>query len=96
MNIKKDEKKKGNKLLKYAPYIIGGIIGVIIALKDISFEWMTNVNFGAIVIAMFVWGFIEINIHEFGHFVFGKKAKFRLVKYAIGCFYWKNVNNTMS
>ncbi len=93
MNIKKDEKKKGNKLLKYAPYIIGGIIGGIIAWTDISLDWIRNMNFLAIIITIFIWGFIEINIHEFGHFVFGKKAKFKLIKYAIGCLYWKNENN---
>ncbi|WBW96289.1 site-2 protease family protein [Oceanirhabdus sp. W0125-5] len=93
MDINKNTQKKENKLLKFSPFIVGGIIGIIISSKGSSLGWLSNINFGVLVVTMLVWGFIEINIHEFGHFVFGKKAKFKLLRYALGCLYWKNENN---
>ena len=89
MNKSSSEKNKNKKrILFFIGCIVVGFLGGVffgktISLKSIGFR---PIDFFIILISLYVWMFISINIHEFGHFIFGKKAKYKLIGYSIACF----------
>lgn len=91
MNKSSSEKNKNKKrILFFIGCIVVGFLGGVffgktISLKSIGFR---PIDFFIILISLYVWMFISINIHEFGHFIFGKKAKYKLIGYSIACFNW--------
>ena len=91
MNKTSNEKNKNKKRILFfigciVVCFLGGVfLGKTISLKSIGFR---PIDFFIILISLYVWMFISINIHEFGHFIFGKKAKYKLIGYSIACFNW--------
>lgn len=91
MNKASSEKNKNKKrILFFIGCIVVGFVGGVflgktISLKSIGFR---PIDFFIILISLYAWMFISINIHEFGHFIFGKKAKYKLIGYSIACFNW--------
>ncbi|MDY2734443.1 site-2 protease family protein [Intestinibacter sp.] len=79
--------KKGEKISIAAGILLGLVIVGIFIVLDIG--PMEMIVFGlSIVISLF---FI-INIHEFGHYVFGKIAGYKLISFTIGPLCWKMEN----
>ncbi|MGM0522787.1 MAG: site-2 protease family protein [Bacillota bacterium] len=76
--------------------VIGLILGVYAGVNEPFYEpllkQLTIQNGLMLVISIFFALFLAINIHEFGHFVFGKLAGMDLLIYRIGFLEWKKVN----
>ena len=73
---------------------LGAAGGMNIIGKLFSGQWsLTQVVlfFLGIILALFV----QINVHEFGHFLFGKLAGYRLISYRIGFLAWNYENGRM-
>ena len=76
--------------------VIGLILGLYAGVSEPFYEpfleYLTIQNGLMLVISIFFALFLAINIHEFGHFVFGKLAGMDLLIYRIGFLEWKKVN----
>jgi hypothetical protein len=99
MEKQPSRKKKKNKIWPILVQLfIGGVIGLICGIfiinKLFTNEWDTKTIFLS-VIFVFVGVFININIHEFGHFIFGKIHGYSLVSYRISFLTWSNENGKM-
>jgi hypothetical protein len=95
----KTQKKKKNKMLAvliqlFIGVIIGFVGGVSIVDKLFSGEW-TLARVILFLLFIFIAIFININIHEFGHFIFGKRLGYTLVSYRVAIFTWNNENGQM-
>lgn len=68
------------------------ILIVIILLLEVILLDINLIDFILILISVFIAVFLMINIHEFGHFVFGKIAGYKLISIRIGplCFSIEN------
>jgi hypothetical protein len=78
--------------------IIGGAIGFFGAFYGFDRLFENNFTFIDVLLFLafiFIGGFIQINIHEFGHFIFGKVSGYSLISYRIGAFAWNNENGKM-
>lgn len=84
-----------NKSRKSIIFIIGFLVGFFMLGLFIGKLGVGGGEVFMVLISFYVWLFISINIHEFGHFVFGKKAKYKLMGYSIGCFNWIYENGRM-
>lgn len=82
-------------LMMTASVVIGYGIGFIIGNEvDISIESSSlpgelgkiNISIITVFISIFMAVFIQINIHEFGHYVFGRLAGYRLLSYRFSIF----------
>lgn len=98
MEDKSKGQKKSNILAILVQLVIGGCFGLFgmmfITSKFNHDNWtpVTLILFLLFAMAAF---FININIHEFGHFVFGKLSGYRLISYRAGIFSWSNENGRM-
>lgn len=98
---KQSEKKKIKKKQFLIQLLIGGVIGLIIGIIGITFiDNFSNGEFKLetlILIALFIFIsiFININIHEFGHLIFGKMFSYKLMSYRISFLAWNNENGKM-
>lgn len=96
---KQSESKKKNKVwVVLVQLLIGGAVGFIAGIfivdKMFSDEWsMTKIIL--FVLFLFIAIFANINIHEFGHFIFGKMLDYRLISYRISFLSWNNENGKM-
>lgn len=95
------EKDKGKDMKKWLGIIIQVVVGMIIgffgslyAAEKLSAKWG---RLGIIWFILFVYigTFIQINIHEFGHYIFGKILGYKLMSYRIGIFTWNYENGKM-
>ncbi|MGB4492251.1 MAG: hypothetical protein WBI32_05255, partial [Halanaerobiales bacterium] len=80
--------------------IIGFMFGafMVLLMEKISlFEKMREINFTFLSTYIYILLalFININIHEFGHFVFGKLAGYKLISYRFSIFTWNYENGKM-
>ena len=68
--------------------------GSLYAAEKLSAKWG---RLGIIWFILFVYigTFIQINIHEFGHYIFGKILGYKLMSYRIGIFTWNYENGKM-
>lgn len=91
-------------LMMTASVVIGYGIGFIIGNEvDISIESSSlpgelgkiNISIITVFISIFMAVFIQINIHEFGHYVFGRLAGYRLLSYRFSIFSWDYENGKM-
>lgn len=86
MEEKENRKKAtiiGFSFIVIVGFIGGILLGIYCKKKGIDFNFkyiMYTVAF------IYIWMFIDFNMHEFGHFVFGKIAGFKLITYSILCF----------
>ncbi len=83
--------KKFNTVFIVISIILGVIFGVVLAMLDIDTSYITE-NMIWIGIFLIISIFLVINIHEFGHYVFGKIGGYKLVSFRIGplCFTMEN------
>ncbi|MFW6311510.1 MAG: site-2 protease family protein [Nanoarchaeota archaeon] len=110
INLEKQvvNKKEGNKVLKFLKemlicFIIGGFIGVILIVLEENprFAYLLDklpqieVSFLTSLMLIAIASFININIHEFGHFVLGKILGYKLISYRFSIFSWNNENGKM-
>lgn len=59
------------KILKSLPYLIGGLIGFLLAFFDLIPESWSGLAFILAIISFFVFIVLHVAIHELGHLVFG-------------------------
>jgi hypothetical protein len=73
-------------------FALGGFLGLKMGdrIKGLGFTEILG-----IFLAIYLGIFIHINIHEFGHFLFGKLFKYTLIAYAIGPIKFENQNGKM-
>lgn len=98
--MKKDpqNKKKSKQKGIYVQLLVGGMIGIFISLflldhvENIVFTWE---KFILILLFFIIASFININLHELGHFCFGKLFGYHLISYRVGFLTWNNVNGQM-
>ncbi len=78
--------------------VIGIILGLYAGVSEPFYEpllnYLTIQNGLMIFISILFALFLAINIHEFGHFVFGRIAGMDLLIYRIGFLEWKKINGT--
>ncbi|MFW6016737.1 MAG: M50 family metallopeptidase [bacterium] len=102
------EEKKENMILKFLKelfiyIVIGGIIGIVLVFLDVRYGLtfffdkldQIEVSFITFILLIIISSFININIHEFGHFLFGKILGYKLMSYRFGIFSWNNQNGKM-
>lgn len=96
--MKKPLNKKKKNWSLIIQLVIGSIVGLIIGIygvnKVFTEEWKSSTLLLS-VLFMFISIFININIHEFGHFIFGKIFGYRLLSYRIGFLTWNYENGRM-
>lgn len=96
MEKTKEEKKKKwlSTLIQVIIGMVIGALGSIYAVNKLAGKWGA---FGPILLVLFMYIgiFIHINIHEFGHYIFGKIFGYRLISYRIGFFTWNYENGKM-
>jgi len=89
---------KGKKLKGFILPFIGfllGIVGGIFLFSRVNLDELSLPRLILFFIYLLVALFININIHEFGHFVFGRLFGYRLVSYRISVFSWNYENSRM-
>lgn len=91
------KKKWKNYLIFYSVcIIIGVVLGIYASVGEPFYEPLLNhltfLNFITVLIFLVMALFLVINIHEFGHLVFGKAVGMTLLLYRIGFLEWKKVN----
>ncbi|HHU93313.1 MAG TPA: M50 family metallopeptidase [Halanaerobiaceae bacterium] len=109
MGEKREKKDSGEKKIrKYFNFIskllvstaVGFLFGLFVVLlmeRFSLFKKMQEINFtflSALIYIMLAL-FININIHELGHLVFGKLAGYKLISYRFSIFTWNNENGKM-
>ncbi|BAM46674.1 site-2 protease family protein [Amphibacillus xylanus] len=72
-----------------------GFFGAYFGLFDIFFADLSLLNIGAFCLLFLISLFLIINIHEFGHFVFGKLLGYQLLMYQIGILNFTYENGKM-
>jgi hypothetical protein len=96
--IEKARKQRGKIWPVVVQVIIGAALGfaggVHIVGKLFSGQWSVG-QVLLFVLGIFLALFVHINMHEFGHFVFGKLAGYRLISYRIGFLAWNCENGKM-
>lgn len=78
--------------------IVGSVIGLISGLyliEKLNSGEMKPQELILILFFIFLALFININVHEFGHLVFGKIFGYSLITYRIGFLSWSNENGRM-
>ena len=95
--MKKDKKRKLKSIMgKVLFYFIFFIIGVLIGLDKIKIPVKSFDVPLILSLCFFIIGvFIHINIHEFGHFIFGKLFAYKLISYCIAFLCWTYENGKM-
>ncbi|MGJ9385321.1 hypothetical protein [Salipaludibacillus sp. CF4.18] len=91
-----------NKKFPFLPTVIqfalGGAVGVAgsMYLMDIlpSFDFALS-DWIYLTLAIIVSWFLNINLHEFGHLLFGKLSGYRLISYRVSVFSWDYENGRM-
>lgn len=94
----KNDKKKKFKLVHALPMVVGAILGVSTSIfKDsLDLEKFFNLKGLLILFLTIIATFLfAINIHEFGHFIFGKILGYKLLSYRIGFLTWNYENGIM-
>lgn len=98
MKKESKEQKKSKMLVVLIQLLIGGVAGFfggLFAVDKLFFEGWTKTGLILFVLFMFISFFLHINIHEFGHFIFGKISGYRLISYRVSIFTWNNQNGKM-
>jgi tetratricopeptide (TPR) repeat protein len=97
-NFKTGEKKKKKNWSVIIQSVIGFFLGAAITffaiLKIESGQWPLK-RLPLLIIFLFISIFININIHEFGHYIFGKYLGYKLLSYRISMFTWNYENGRM-
>jgi hypothetical protein len=95
---KKNKTKANNIIVEVISFLVFMAVGYYFA-DNIVRDMKTLDDVGGIVLNMFIVFiciyisiFLIINIHEFGHFLFGKMFKYKLYAYKIGFLTWKKEN----
>lgn len=71
--------------------LMGALLGVLLGFSDIEIDLSgSKLIFAGIF--MIISTFLTINIHEFGHYIFGKIAGYKLLKFIIGPLSWSFEN----
>lgn len=83
------------KTLFYLVCAAFGFFGAYFGLFDIFFADLSLLNIGAFCLLFLISLFLIINIHEFGHFVFGKWLGYQLLMYQIGILNFTYENGKM-
>lgn len=76
--------------------ITGSIIGLYLAINnqfDDFFRILFSIRTLYIIIFLMISYVIVVNVHEFGHFIFGKLSGYKLLKYKLGIFALELENN---
>lgn len=74
--------------------LIGGAGGIFIVIR-LAQGQLTLLDLLISALAILLAVFININIHEFGHYIFGKALGYRLLSYRIAFLAWNNENSRM-
>lgn len=96
---KQEKKRKKSNVMGMAILILFGAVfgftfGVLAGDKLHMDEWGLAKCLWAIAF-LFIAQFLSVNIHEFGHFLFGKLFGYRLLSYRISFLTWNNENGKM-
>lgn len=94
------EKAKEKDFKKWAGIIIQVVIGMTIGILGSIYASEKIAGGGVLgillmLIFIYIAIFLHINIHEFGHFVFGKTFGYKLISYRIWIFAWNYENGKM-
>lgn len=77
---------------KLGPFLIGGILGLLIAIIFIN-QAKSAGHFFRWLILGFIWitlsAFVHIILHEAGHLVFGLMSGYRFLSFRVGSFLWQ-------
>ncbi|QVK17638.1 M50 family metallopeptidase [Mycoplasmatota bacterium] len=92
MEHSKKKKNKNNWMLQWTLCIIG-FIGWLYVLKVYSVSNFYEEHPMLYLIYFFISYFITLNIHEFGHYLFGRMLGFELITYRFSIFLWKMVDS---
>lgn len=98
MSKNPNNKKKINIIAVFVQLLIGGAIGFAgahFAVGRLFEDRWTLARLLQFIIFLYIAVFIHINIHEFGHFIFGRLFGYRLISYRVGVFAWNNENGRM-
>jgi hypothetical protein len=98
MEKKTNNQKKKVNLGVIIQLLIGGIIGLLGSVLLIDYFENNDWSFQNVLLSVlfFILAiFININIHEFGHFTFGKVLGYRLLSYRVSFLTWNNENGKM-
>ena len=74
--------------------LIGGAGGIFIGIRLVQGQ-LTLLDLLVYALAILLAVFININIHEFGHYIFGKALGYRLLSYRIAFLAWNNESSRM-
>ncbi len=88
-------KKKCNTAIQLSIGVLTGIIGSVYLIGKFETGELTPALILVYIVLIFIAVFININIHEFGHYIFGKALGYRLLFYRISIFAWNNENSKM-
>lgn len=98
MSSKQKERKNRNQRGVIIQLLIGTVIGafggIYILKRVLEGDW-SMVKVLQAVLFVYIGFFITINVHEFGHFIFGKLLGYRLISYRIGFLAWNYENGRM-
>ncbi|WP_416150364.1 M50 family metallopeptidase [Salipaludibacillus sp. HK11] len=97
-----ESKRLKKKISSFFPILIQFIIGVAFGVFGMSYivENLPSFDFSLVewillVSLVIVGWFLNINLHEFGHFLFGKLSGYRLLSFRVGLFSWDYENGKM-
>lgn len=97
-NLAENKMKKlsGFKLFNAVVYtVISMLICIALLSSWFTGEWADLKSISIDIIFLIIAFALGVNIHEFGHVVFGKIVGYKLISYSIGPFTWLNENGTM-
>ncbi len=95
-NKKRPKGKLWSTIIQLAIGLIIGIAGGIYLVEKFDRGELAPAQLAAFALLIFIAFFININIHEFGHYIFGKTLGYRLLSYRISIFSWNNENSKMT
>ena len=84
------------KILVIMAVITGSILGLYLAINNLFVEFIRtlfSINTLYIIVFLMISYVIVVNVHELGHFIFGKLSGHKLLKYKLGIFALELENN---
>lgn len=90
----KEMKKWSGIIIQVVIGMIMGLLGSIYAVDKLSSKWGMIAPI-LLILFVYIGIFVHINIHEFGHYIFGKIFGYKLISYRIGIFAWNHENGKM-
>ncbi len=98
MEEQSKKKKRSKHLTIVIQLVIGGAFGFfagIYLVKRLFANELSIIDLVQIVVFLYLSIFVNINIHELGHFFFGRLFGYSLISYRISMFTWNNENGRM-